>query len=92
MATFFNTKEGIGCVSVGRPVASDTRGPRFESSHWHIVFPDIGSEKSKIKKQAENDSMRTYDGAIQQKKLYPVNCLGFECREKIQIEAYINRK
>ena len=28
------TRTGSGCVSVGRAVASDTRGPRFESSHW----------------------------------------------------------
>ena len=27
-------KMGSGCGSVGRAVASDTRGPRFESSHW----------------------------------------------------------
>ena len=27
------TRTGSGCVSVGRAVASDTRGPRFESSH-----------------------------------------------------------
>ena len=26
-------KRGSGCGSVGRAVASDTRGPRFESSH-----------------------------------------------------------
>ena len=25
---------GSGCGSGGRAVASDTRGPRFESSHW----------------------------------------------------------
>ena len=25
---------GSGCSSVGRVVASYTRGPRFESSHW----------------------------------------------------------
>ena len=25
---------GSGCGSVGRAVASDTRGPQFESSHW----------------------------------------------------------
>ena len=25
---------GSGCGSVGREVASNTRGPRFESSHW----------------------------------------------------------
>ena len=26
------------CGSVGRVVASDTRGPRFESSHWQKLF------------------------------------------------------
>ena len=26
--------KGSGCGSVGRAVASNTRGPRFESSHW----------------------------------------------------------
>ena len=25
---------GVGCGSIGRAVASDTRGPRLESSHW----------------------------------------------------------
>ena len=29
---------GSGCGSVGRGVASDTRGPRFESSHWQIFI------------------------------------------------------
>ena len=28
------TNVGSGCGSVGRAVASDTRGLRFESSHW----------------------------------------------------------
>ena len=28
-----NDLEGSGCGSVGRVVASNTRGPRFESSH-----------------------------------------------------------
>ena len=26
--------KGSGCGSVGRAVTSDTRGPRFKSSHW----------------------------------------------------------
>ena len=47
---------GSGCVSVGRAVASDTRGPRFESSHWQIFISDIYLftvciEKMKIKKK-----------------------------------------
>ena len=29
-----NAYVGSGCGSVGRAVASDARGPRFESSHW----------------------------------------------------------
>ena len=29
---------GSGCGSVGRAVASDTRGPRFESSHQQNKF------------------------------------------------------
>ena len=31
---FKNYHLGGGCGSVGRVVASDTRGPRFKSSHW----------------------------------------------------------
>ena len=29
---------GSGCGAVGRAVASDTRGPRFESSHWQLLL------------------------------------------------------
>ena len=42
--TFLDPKKGFfdplgsGCGSVGRAVASDTRGPRFKSSHWHILY------------------------------------------------------
>ena len=32
------TALGSGCGSVGRAVASDTRGPRFESSHWQNLL------------------------------------------------------
>ena len=32
---------GSGCGSVGRAVASDTRGPRFESSHQRIFIKNI---------------------------------------------------
>ena len=30
--------KGSGCGSVGRAVASDTRGPKFESSHWQNLY------------------------------------------------------
>ena len=33
--------QGSGCGSVGRAVASDTRGPQFESSHWQTFISDI---------------------------------------------------
>ena len=47
------------CGSVGRAVASDTRGPRFESSHrqkficfyWTFVICQLCSGKTKIKKK-----------------------------------------
>ena len=32
--TYKLSTPGSGCGSVGRAVASDTRGQRFESSHW----------------------------------------------------------
>ena len=34
-------KKGSGCGSVGRAVASNTRGLRFESSHWETLISDI---------------------------------------------------
>ena len=48
---------GSGCGSVGRAVASNTRGPRFESSYWQTFILDICLfsekciEKTKIKKK-----------------------------------------
>ena len=44
---------GSGCGSVGKAVASDTRDPRFESSHWQnlYVLPNC-IEKRKITKWA----------------------------------------
>ena len=55
---------GSGCGLVGRVVASDTRGPRFESSHrqnlcWTFVylFTINCIEKTKIKKEAGNGTL-----------------------------------
>ena len=46
---------GSGCVSVGSTVCSDTRGPRFESSHgqnFNICLPTVNCiEKTKITKK-----------------------------------------
>ena len=33
--------QGSGCGSVGRAVASNARGPRFESSHWQTFILNI---------------------------------------------------
>ena len=49
-----NYHQGSGCGAVGRAVASDTRGPRFESSHrrnFIHVFTINCIEKTKIKKK-----------------------------------------
>ena len=48
---------GSGCGSVGRAVASDTRGPQFESSHRKIKFilnTYLPSTVLKRQKQAGN--------------------------------------
>ena len=48
---------GSGCGSVGRAIASDTRGPQFESRHRRIFIKNINLsiinciEKTKIKKK-----------------------------------------
>ena len=56
--------QGSGCSSVGRAVASDIRGPRFESSHRQkfiyiehlfIVYCQLCIEKTKIKKKEAVD-------------------------------------
>ena len=38
-----NIRLGSECGSVSRAVASETRGPRFESSHWPIYFEKLGN-------------------------------------------------
>ena len=46
-----------GCGLGGRTVASDSRGPRFKSSHWQKFIMNIYCqlyEKTKIKKEAGN--------------------------------------
>ena len=52
------TTFGSGCGSVGRAVASNTRGMQFESSHWqkfiyieHFVYCQLCIRKTKIKKK-----------------------------------------
>ena len=54
LAKNYSGDSGSGCGSVGRAVASDTRGPRFESSHWQTGIPDIylrNVEKTTIKRK-----------------------------------------
>ena len=45
---------GSGCRSFGRAVVSNTRNPRFESSHWQNFIMNIFTvivEKTKITKK-----------------------------------------
>ena len=47
---------GSGCAAVGRAVASDTRGPEFESSHRQLLFEHLFTvnclqKRRKIKKK-----------------------------------------
>ena len=58
LCPFKQEKEGSGCGSVGRAVASNTRGPQFKSSHrqnlyWTFVylFTINCIEKTKINKK-----------------------------------------
>ena len=55
--------QGSDCGSVGRVVVSDTRYPRFESSHWQNcinLFTVNFIEKTKInKKEARNGTLKT---------------------------------
>ena len=43
--------EGSGCGSVGKAVASGTRGPRFEFGLQQLLFTVNRLEKTKIKKK-----------------------------------------
>ena len=42
---------GSGCGSVGRTVASNTRYPQFEYSHWLILSTIKCIEKMKLKEK-----------------------------------------
>ena len=53
--SLLSNKVGSGCGSVGRAVASDTRGPQFESRHrqnftLNLYLP-LTLEKTKTKKK-----------------------------------------
>ena len=57
------------CGSVGRAVASDTRGPRFKFSHWqnfiyieHLFTVNCDIEKTKIKKKRPGMVLFKKDG------------------------------
>ena len=64
---------GSGCGSVGRAVASNSRGPRFESSLWQTfilnIYCQLCIEKTKIKKKRpRKNNMSTV-------QTVPFNCL-----------------
>ena len=59
---------GSGCGSVGRAVASDTRGPRFESSHRQKFILNI-CLLSTVYSKDENKEKDAGDGPLFKKKL-----------------------
>ena len=53
---------GSGCDSVGRAGASDTRGPRFEYSHWQILYilsVNCIEKAQKNKKEVGNSALKS---------------------------------
>ena len=62
--------QGSVCGSVGRAVASDTRGPQFKSSHLQTFISDIYLftvnciEKTKIKKKRPGMANKKYFHAL----------------------------
>ena len=61
-----------GCGSVGRAVASDTRGPMIKSSHQqknYFKYLRLTVEKPKIKKN------QSVDGPIKNTKTIPTLCI-----------------
>ena len=55
MILFGHQSRGSGCGSVGRAVNFNTRGPRFDSSHWQNFIEHLFIinciEKTKINKK-----------------------------------------
>ena len=43
--------QGSGCGSVGRAVASNTRGPRFESSHRQKIIEHLSTVNCVLKRR-----------------------------------------
>ena len=77
MSTVDQVKSCCGCGSVGRAVASDTRGPRYESSHRQKIiyiehlftFKWVLKDENKEKEAGNGPSNLTYkwrrvDGSI----------------------------
>ena len=50
--------QGQWCGSVGRAVASNTRGPRFESSHWQkcIYIEHLFTVNCVLKRRKEKEA------------------------------------
>ena len=51
IVTLINTEVGSGGGSVGRAVASEAKGPRFESSYRQIILSDICLLSAVLKRQ-----------------------------------------
>ena len=61
---------GSGCGSVGRAVASNTRGPRFESSHRQKFIYTLNiSLLSTVYRKDENKGKKAGNGPFFKKRL-----------------------
>ena len=64
-------RQGSGCGSVGRAVAFDTRGPRFESSHWQkfINIEHLYTVNCVLKRRNKNKEKEAVNGPFFKKTL-----------------------
>ena len=82
--------KGSSCGSDGRAVASDSRGPRFESSHWQKfklnIFTGNCIEKTKIKKKRpgldhffkkRREAIKKINNSMKAFRVQKVQMLGF---------------
>ena len=62
-----NVIQGSGCGSVGKAVASNSRGPWFESSHWQKFIMNI---YSKLNWKDENKEKEAENGPFLKKPMF----------------------
>ena len=87
---------GSGCDSVGRAVASDSRGPWFESSHWqHFIFAifcQLYWKAENKEKEAGNGPKNTGSTIAMGWTTcpYKINCGGLLAQSKWALKHYLS--